>query len=106
MRGKEKVVKTKPTWMVLFRHFGMEGGILDYGMASIEGFFFSFEEADKKAKEVYNFWKDISTFPTVWVLKCEKTYKKLDLEDGKSVNITVINEEGQKCGGGEKQEGD
>jgi len=30
--------KVKPQWMVLARHFGMPGGIFDYGEATIEEF--------------------------------------------------------------------
>ena len=71
-----KIKKVKPEWMVLARHFGMDGGIFDYGTADIKGFFGSFEEADIFAKELFERTQKYLLMPFVWVLKCEKTYQK------------------------------
>jgi len=71
-----KTVKVKPQWMVLSRHFFMPGGLLDYGEATIEEFFDSFEEADKYAKKKYESMKKVFIHPIVWVLRCEKTYRE------------------------------
>lgn len=68
--------KVDPLWMVLTRHFGMPGGLLDYGVGNIEEFFTSFEKADQYAKKLFlnNYQNEV--MPKVWVLRCEKTYQK------------------------------
>lgn len=71
-----KEVKIKPAWMVLARHYWMEGGVFDYGMADIKEFFTSFKEADKFARELFKDTRKDLIQPVVWVLKCEKTYRE------------------------------
>jgi len=66
--------KVKPQWMVLARHFGMQGGILDHGSADIKEFFNSFAEADEYARDLFVNTENGLVDPYVWVLKCEKTY--------------------------------
>jgi len=61
--------------MVISRHFGMEGGLFDYGIANIEGFFDNFDDACKYAEEQLKKATDFIE-PMVWVLKCERTYQK------------------------------
>ena len=73
---QDEKVYVDPQWMVLARHFGMPGGIWDYGVADIKEFFDSFEEADGYAKELFENTKDNLVEPMVWVLRCEKTYRK------------------------------
>jgi|GEM_PF-2770731 len=72
IQKNEKI--TQPKWMVLLRHFGMSGGIINYGTAKIIDFYETFEEADEEAREEF---KNISEapFPYVWILKCERTYQ-------------------------------
>jgi len=74
---KTKLLKkeVKPQWMVLYRHFGMPGGIFDYGEAEILEFFDNREDAYKYAEEVLKECKD-EVEPMVWVLQCERTYQK------------------------------
>jgi len=69
-------VSVKPQWMVLVRHFGMSGGLFDYGEASIEEFFDSFEDACKHAEELFEDINEGLVDPMVWVLRCERTYQK------------------------------
>ena len=66
--------KVEPQWMVAARHFGMPGGVLDYGEATIKEFFNSFDEADAYAKGLFEDTQDGLVDPRVWVLKCERTY--------------------------------
>jgi len=61
-------------WMVLSRHFGMPGGLFDYGEATIEEFFDSFEDAVKYAENLFLTTHEGLVDPRVWVLKCERTY--------------------------------
>lgn len=71
----EKEVKAQ--WMVIARHFGMPGGLLDYGVAEIEEFFDTFHEADEYAKNLFRKTASDLVYPMVWVLKCERTYQKV-----------------------------
>lgn len=75
-REKQKILENKVpySWMVLARHFGMPGGVLDYGISDIKEFFDSFEKADTFAKELFINTQDGLVDPRVWVLRCEKTY--------------------------------
>ena len=66
--------KVEPQWMVLARHFGMSGGIIDYGEATIEEFFDTLQDADEYAKSLFENTADGLVDPRVWVLKCERTY--------------------------------
>ena len=68
--------KVKSQWMVLARHFGMPGGIFDYGEASIEGFFDSFDNACEYAEILLKRTNEGLVEPMIWVLKCERTYQR------------------------------
>jgi len=75
MEGKDMLEnKVEPQWMVLARHFGMPGGLLDYGEASIKEFFDTLQEADDYAKSLFENTQDGLVDARVWVLKCERTY--------------------------------
>jgi hypothetical protein len=71
-----KILKqeVKPQWMVLARHFGMPGGVLDYGSADIKEFFDTFDKADRYARNLFIETETDLVDPRVWVLLCEKTY--------------------------------
>ena len=68
--------KVKPQWMVLARHFGMPGGLFDYGEASIKEFFDTLDEANKYAEELLKSTEKELIEPMIWVLKCERTYQR------------------------------
>jgi len=68
--------KVKPQWMVLARHFGMPGGLLDYGEASIEEFFDTFNDACTYAEDLLESTEEGLVEPMIWVLKCERTYQR------------------------------
>jgi len=74
---KVKLLKkeVKPQWMVLYRHFGMPGGIFDYGEAEILGFFDNRKDAYEYAEKSLKEYKD-EIEPIVWVLQCERTYQR------------------------------
>lgn len=74
-------MRIKPKWMVLARHFGMPGGLFDYGIADIKEFFNSFEDADKYAKELFDSTKRAVVYPMIWVLRCERTYRTEGIAD-------------------------
>ena len=81
--------KVKPRWMVLARHFGMNGGVLDYGIADIKEFFDSFEDADKYAKELFINTQENLIEPRVWILRCDKTYVRA--KEGLASIISEVN---------------
>jgi hypothetical protein len=74
MKIKEHRIKAE--WMVLARHYGMPGGVMDYGIAEIKGFFKSFKSADTYAKRLAKKTFEGFMQPIIWITKCEKTYKK------------------------------
>lgn len=79
MSGKMKDILEKevgPAWMVVARHFGMQGGVIDYGLADIKEFFNTFAEADEYAKQLLINTHDDLIEPMIWVLRCEKTYQR------------------------------
>ena len=80
--------EVKPQWMVLFRHFGMEGGVLDFGVGHILGFYDSFKEADDFAKWYFEDRQEGLVDPRVWVMRCEKTYVK-----AKEGNACIVSKE-------------
>ena len=74
---KEILIKdVLPQWMVLARHFGMPGGLLDYGIGDIKDFFHNKKDADEYAKELLFDTQEGLVEPMIWVLKCEKTYQR------------------------------
>ncbi len=72
--------KVNPCFMVLVQHYGMAGGVLDYGVADIKEFFDTFKEANEYAKNLSLKTMKELTMPMVWVLECKITYQKLDDE--------------------------
>jgi len=60
-------------WMVLTRHSGSIGGLIDYGYGFIEDFFDTFKEADAYAQLKIEEMAGKHD-PYVWVLRCERTY--------------------------------
>jgi hypothetical protein len=68
--------KVKSQWMVIARHFGMPGGLFDYGEASIEDFFDNFDDACKYAEKLLKSTEEDLVEPMIWVLKCERTYQR------------------------------
>lgn len=75
-----KEYEVKPQWMVLFRHFGMEGGVYDYGVAEIIGFYDSEKEANNQAEKIIKLSRN-KISPNVWVTKCVRTYQHLNTID-------------------------
>jgi len=73
-RGKE--IKVKTQYMVLARHYGMTGGVWDYGTADIKEFFDDYKEADTYAQKLFNATHKNLIMPFVWVLECKKTYQE------------------------------
>lgn len=61
------------TYMVLYRHFMMSGGVFTYGSAEIDNYYDTFKKADKAAKAIY---KKLEGSPDlhVWIVRCIKTY--------------------------------
>ena len=82
-KEERETVKVEPQWMVLTRHFAMPGGLLDYGEASIEEFFDSFEEADAYAKKLFEDTNERLVMPFIWVLRCERTYRSEGIADSR-----------------------
>lgn len=69
-------VKVDTKWMVLARHFGMPGGIWDYGTADIKEFFHDYKKACKYAEKLLKKTHKDVVDPKIWVVKCERTYQK------------------------------
>ena len=77
-----------PQWMVLARHFGMQGGVIDYGLADIKEFFDNRKDADEYAKKLLFDTNKGLIEPMIWVLKCEKTFQRA--KEGLCVAISNI----------------
>lgn len=69
-------VQVSYQWMVLARHLGMPGGVFDYGVADIKGFYDTFEEANNYGKKLFDGTHEGLAMPTIWILRCEVTYKE------------------------------
>ena len=76
MNKKLLTTSVPPQWMVLARHFGMPGGVLDYGEASIKNFFDNRKDAEEYAEKLLRETHEGLIEPMIWVLKCEKTYQR------------------------------
>ena len=80
--------KVKPQWMVLARHFGMPGGVMDYGEASIKEFFDDYDKACEYGEELFINTQEGLVEPRVWVLRCEKTFVRA--KEGIAVIVSEI----------------